>query len=61
MTTLIPEARCHIMKTRVLRLSRRPPRALAIWFIDACAIVVLSLVMLAVNEFRHQPGDAATK
>jgi hypothetical protein len=38
-----------------------PLKALVIWLIDACAIVVLSLVMLVVNEFRHQPGDATPK
>jgi hypothetical protein len=34
-----------------------PVKALAIWLIDACAIVVLALVMLVVNEFKEQPGD----
>ena len=38
-----------------------PVKALAIWLIDACAIVVLALVMLVVNEFKHQPGDTAAK
>jgi hypothetical protein len=33
-----------------------PVKALAIWLIDACAIVVLALVMSVVNEFRNQPG-----
>jgi hypothetical protein len=35
----------------------RPVKALAIWLIDACAIVVLALVMLVVNEFKEQPGE----
>jgi hypothetical protein len=43
--------------------SRRawPVKALAIWLIDASAIVVLALVMLVVNEFRDQPGEAPAK
>jgi len=46
-----------------MRASRRawPVKALAIWLIDACAIVVLTLVMLVVNEFRDQPGASAAK
>ena len=39
----------------------RPLKALAIWLIDAGAIVVLALVMLVVNEFRDQPGAASAK
>lgn len=39
-----------------------PVKAMAIWLIDACAIVVLALVMLVVNEFKHHPrSDAGTK
>lgn len=38
-----------------------PVKALAIWLIDACAIVVLALVMLVVNEFRDPPNEAAAK
>jgi hypothetical protein len=38
-----------------------PVKALAIWLIDACAIVVLAVVMSVVNEFRDQPGKAASK
>jgi hypothetical protein len=40
---------------------RWPVKALAIWLIDACAIVVLTLVMLVVNEFKDQPSAAAAK
>lgn len=38
-----------------------PVKAMAIWLIDASAIVVLALVMLVVNEFKHQPGEASAK
>lgn len=38
-----------------------PVKALAIWLIDACAIVVLALVMLAVNEFKDPPAEAPAK
>jgi hypothetical protein len=38
-----------------------PVKALAIWLIDAGAIVVLALVMLVINEFRGQPGAATAK
>lgn len=38
-----------------------PVRALAFWLIDACAIILLSLVMLAVNEFRPGPGGATAE
>ena len=37
-----------------------PVKALAIWLIDACAIVVLALVMLVVNEFKDHPRRAAS-
>ena len=53
-----------VMKHEVLsplRLQRRPVKALAIWIIDACAIVALSLVMLVVNEFRHRSNDASAE
>ncbi len=36
-----------------------PVKALAIWLIDACAIVALALVMLVVNEFRDHPRTTA--
>jgi hypothetical protein len=32
-------------------------KALAIWLIDACAIVALTLVMLVVNEFKEHRGE----
>lgn len=38
-----------------------PMKALAIWLIDACAIVVLALVMLVVNEFKEPPGDTPAR
>jgi hypothetical protein len=38
-----------------------PVKALAIWLMDASAIVVLALVMLVVNEFRDRPGAAGAK
>jgi len=38
-----------------------PVKALAIWLIDACAIVVLALVMAVLNEFRDQPGANQAK
>lgn len=38
-----------------------PVMALTIWLIDACAIVVLALLMMVVNEFRDQPGEAPAK
>jgi hypothetical protein len=34
-----------------------PVKALAIWLIDACAIVALTLVMLVVNEFQEHRGE----
>jgi hypothetical protein len=34
-----------------------PVKALAIWLIDACAIVALTLVMLVVNEFKEHRGE----
>lgn len=52
----------NVQPTDVIHHARPwPVKALAIWLIDACAIVVLALVMLVVNEFRHQPGGATTK
>lgn len=30
-----------------------------IWLIDACAIVVLMLVMLVINEFKARPTEMA--
>jgi hypothetical protein len=39
----------------------RPVKAMAIWLIDACAIVALSLVMLVVNEFRDRPRRAVAR
>lgn len=46
--------------TDVIHQSRPwPVKALAIWLIDACAIVVLAMVMLVVNEFKHQPDAEA--
>ena len=36
-------------------------KALAIWLIDACAIVVLALVMLVVNEFKEPPGETPAR
>jgi hypothetical protein len=34
---------------------RRPLAPLAIWIFEAMAIIVLTLVMTVVNEFRHHP------
>jgi hypothetical protein len=38
-----------------------PVKALAIWVIDACAIVVLAVVMSVLNEFKDRSGKAAVK
>lgn len=49
------------MKTEDAFPFRRPwpAKAMLIWLIDACAIVVLSLVMLVVNEFKARPTETA--
>ena len=49
------------MKTETAFPLRRPwpVKAMLIWLIDACAIVVLSLVMLVVNEFKARPTETA--
>lgn len=55
-----PEAVMNTQPTDVIHQSRPwPVKALAIWLIDACAIVVLAMVMLVVNEFKHQPDAEA--
>jgi hypothetical protein len=38
-----------------------PVKALAIWLIDATAIVVIALVMMAVNEFKEHPRGATAR
>jgi hypothetical protein len=38
-----------------------PMKALAIWLVDASAIVVLALVMLVVGEFKDPPRRKASK
>jgi hypothetical protein len=54
-----------VMNANPIQLPARrqawPVKALAIWLIDACAIVVLAVVMSVVNEFKDQPGKAASK
>jgi hypothetical protein len=49
------------MKTETAFPLRRPwpVKAMLIWLIDACAIVVLSLVMLVVKEFKSSPTKTA--
>jgi hypothetical protein len=42
------------------RVQRRPVTPLAIWIFEACAIVVLTLVIMVVNEFRSAPREGAT-
>ncbi|WP_265593184.1 hypothetical protein [Verrucomicrobium sp. BvORR034] len=48
------------MKTKDARNSasaaRRPMAPLAIWIFEALAIIVLTLVMTVINEFRHHPA-----
>ena len=48
------------MKTKDARNSasaaRRPMAPLAIWIFEALALVLLTLVMTVVNEFRHHPS-----
>jgi hypothetical protein len=39
----------------------RPVKALLIWLIDACAIVVLALLMPMINEFKNPPRTLAGK
>lgn len=51
------------MKTETASPFHRPwpVKAMLIWLIDACAIVVLSLVMLVVNEFRARPTGTVVR
>lgn len=57
-----PDRVMNTQPTDVIHQARPwPVKALAIWLIDACAIVVLALVMLVVNEFKHHPGEASSK
>ena len=48
------------MKTKDARIpasaARRPMAPLAIWIFEALALVLLTLVMTVVNEFRHHPA-----
>lgn len=48
------------MKTETAPAIRQPwpVKAIVIWLIDACAIVMLSLVMLVINEFKARPANA---